>query len=282
VTVAVADLLTLPPSAATLHESRDCAEVLALVAATRTGSQAAFGDLVTMHQRAVLRTAMAALGSREDAEDAAQGGPFVVAWRKLRGFRGDSTFRTWLMTIAWRKALDKRRKQLLWRKRTQSDLQALTTPLDAMAGATPIRARDGRRRSRASRASGDPGAHAEIEDTLLLAASGEHSSRRHCHDARRADRHREVARRRPVASWGAESMNVERLISDLARDITTAEPRADFRARARSARRVDRRSRRLRAIGGTTGLPRRGGAGGLRRAKLARASRDAAGPPDAR
>ena len=83
------------------------------MAAARTGGQAAFGDLVTMHQRVVFRTAMAALGPREDAEDAAQEA-FVVAWRKLRGFRGDSTFRTWLLTIAWRKALDKRRKRLLW------------------------------------------------------------------------------------------------------------------------------------------------------------------------
>ena len=55
-------------------------------------------------------------------------------------------------------------------------------------------------------------------------------------------------------------MNVERLISDLARDIATAEPRADFAARVLD--RIDasdRRSRRLRAIGGTTGSspPRR-------------------------
>ena len=50
-------------------------------------------------------------------------------------------------------------------------------------------------------------------------------------------------------------MNVERLISDSARDIATAEPRADFAARVLD--RIDasdRRSRRLRAIGGTTGL----------------------------
>jgi RNA polymerase sigma-70 factor (ECF subfamily) len=176
VTVAVADLLTLPPGAANLHESRDSADVLALVAAARTGSQAAFGDLVTMHQRAVFRTAMAALGSREDAEDAAQEA-FVVAWRKLRGFRGDSTFRTWLMTIAWRKALDKRRKQLLWRKRTQSNLpEALTTPLDAMAGATPDPERatvaaDLVRRVRREILALTP----KLRDTLLLAASGEHS-----------------------------------------------------------------------------------------------------------
>jgi len=150
--------------------------VSALVAAARTGSQAAFGELVTMHQRAVFRTAMAALGSREDAEDAAQDA-FVVAWRKLRGFRGDSTFRTWLMTITWRKALDKRRKQVLWRRRTQPTLpETLTTPLEALAGATPDPERatvaaDLVRRVQHEILALTP----KLRDTLLLAASGEHS-----------------------------------------------------------------------------------------------------------
>jgi RNA polymerase sigma-70 factor (ECF subfamily) len=176
VTVAVADLLTLPPGAVNLHESRDSAEVLALVADARTGSQVAFGELVTMHQRAVFRTAMAALGSREDAEDAAQEA-FVVAWRKLRGFRGDSTFRTWLMTITWRKALDKRRKQLLWRKRTQPTLpESLTPSLDTFAGDMPDPERvtvaaDLVRRVHQEILALTP----KLRDTLLLAASGEHS-----------------------------------------------------------------------------------------------------------
>ena len=176
VTVAVAHLLTLLPGAANLHESRDSADVLALVAAARTGSQVAFGELVTMHQRAVFRTAMAALGSREDAEDAAQEA-FVVAWRKLRGFRGDSTFRTWLMTITWRKALDRRRKQLLWRRRTQPTVSETLTPtLDALAGEMPDPERvtiaaDLARRVHQEILALTP----KLRDTLLLAASGEHS-----------------------------------------------------------------------------------------------------------
>jgi len=176
VTVAVADLLTFPPGAANLHEGRESAEVLALLADARSGSQVAFGELVRMHQRAVFRTAMAALGSREDAEDAAQDA-FVVAWRSLRGFRGDSTFRTWLMTITWRKALDKRRKQVLWRRRTQPSVpDALASPLDTLAGTTPDPERatvaaDLVRRVHQEILALTP----KLRDTLLLAASGEHS-----------------------------------------------------------------------------------------------------------
>ena len=44
--------------------------------------------VVRSKRRIVVRTALAALGSREDAEDAAQDA-FVTAWRKLDGFRGD-------------------------------------------------------------------------------------------------------------------------------------------------------------------------------------------------
>ena len=57
------------PVAPALGES---AEVRALVAAAQAGSQEAFGTLVAMYERVVFRTALAALGSREDAEDAAQ------------------------------------------------------------------------------------------------------------------------------------------------------------------------------------------------------------------
>ena len=66
--------------------------------AARAGSHEAFGELVTLHERMVFRVALAALGNREDALDAAQDA-FVVAWRRLGGFRGDAAFRTWLLTI---------------------------------------------------------------------------------------------------------------------------------------------------------------------------------------
>lgn len=79
-----------------------------LVERARRGDDAAFGMLVDRHRVPVFRAALAALGSREDAEDVAQEA-FVAAHRHLRGFREDASFKTWLLAIAWRKALTRRR-----------------------------------------------------------------------------------------------------------------------------------------------------------------------------
>ena len=46
---------------------------------------------------AVYRAALAALGSPADAEDAAQDA-FLLAYRRLDSFRGDASFKTWLLT----------------------------------------------------------------------------------------------------------------------------------------------------------------------------------------
>ena len=51
--------------------------------------------------------------SPEEAEEAAQDA-LVRAWQKLGAFRGDSTFRTWLLSIAWNRALSRRRSIGAW------------------------------------------------------------------------------------------------------------------------------------------------------------------------
>ena len=33
----------------------------------------------------------------------------MTAYRKLAGFRGEAQFRTWLLAITWRKAIDRRK-----------------------------------------------------------------------------------------------------------------------------------------------------------------------------
>jgi RNA polymerase sigma-70 factor (ECF subfamily) len=81
---------------------------LELVERARLGDHAAFGTLVDRHRSAVFRAALSALGSREDAEEVAQEA-FVAAHRHLGGFREDASFKTWLLSIAWRKALTRRR-----------------------------------------------------------------------------------------------------------------------------------------------------------------------------
>jgi RNA polymerase sigma-70 factor (ECF subfamily) len=79
-----------------------------LIERARSGDRAAFGDLVERHQQAVFRAALAALRSREDAEEVAQD-TFIAAYQKLDRFRGESSFKTWLLSIAWNRALDRRR-----------------------------------------------------------------------------------------------------------------------------------------------------------------------------
>ena len=79
-----------------------------LVARARQGDTAAFGELVDRHRTAVFRAALAALGSRADAEDAAQDA-FLLAFRRLDTFRGNAAFKTWLLAIAWRQAINHRR-----------------------------------------------------------------------------------------------------------------------------------------------------------------------------
>jgi RNA polymerase sigma-70 factor (ECF subfamily) len=88
-----------------------------LLARAREGDTAAFGELVARHQTAVFRAALAALGSPADAEDVAQEA-FILAYTRLSTFRGDASFKTWLLTIAWNQAINRRRALRWWWTRT--------------------------------------------------------------------------------------------------------------------------------------------------------------------
>jgi RNA polymerase sigma-70 factor, ECF subfamily len=90
---------------------------LELVRLAQAGDTQAFGTLVERNRRAVFRAALAAVGSPAEADDVAQDA-FVAAYRKLSHFRGDAAFRTWVVSIAWRKALDRRRSVARWLKMT--------------------------------------------------------------------------------------------------------------------------------------------------------------------
>ena len=84
-----------------------------LVEQVRAGNTAAFGELVERHRGAVFRAALAALGNEAEAEDIAQDA-LVLAYRRIDQFRGDATVRTWMVSIAWRLSLSRRRR-LWWR-----------------------------------------------------------------------------------------------------------------------------------------------------------------------
>jgi RNA polymerase sigma-70 factor (ECF subfamily) len=87
-----------------------------LVLLARQGDPDAFDQLVVRHQAAVFRAALAALRVREDAEEVAQDA-FVRAWCALGRFRGDSSFRTWLLRIVWNRASSRRRSLAGWLRR---------------------------------------------------------------------------------------------------------------------------------------------------------------------
>ena len=177
VTAAVAHLVALPDSTGAVQPfDRDDPVERALVSAATAGDREAFGELVTRHQRIVFRTALAALGRSEDAEEASQEA-FLVAWQKLPGFRGEATFRTWLLTITWRKALDRRRvRALLWR-RTQFTVQPdEADPVDALATDLPTPERSAVSRDTAARVEREiRRLSPKLRDVLILATSGAHS-----------------------------------------------------------------------------------------------------------
>lgn len=80
-----------------------------LVVKACDGDVEAFESLVGRHHRSALRAALAALGSAQDADDVTQEA-WLAVHARLSDFRGQSSFRTWLLTIVWNKALDKRRE----------------------------------------------------------------------------------------------------------------------------------------------------------------------------
>jgi RNA polymerase sigma factor (sigma-70 family) len=87
--------------------STTCVTDAELVVLARAGDAGAFGVLVERHQRAARRAAVAALGSQDEADEVVQEA-LIAAFRQLGGFRGEASFKTWLLTITWRKALDRR------------------------------------------------------------------------------------------------------------------------------------------------------------------------------
>jgi RNA polymerase sigma-70 factor (ECF subfamily) len=90
---------------------------LELVRLAQAGDTQAFGQLVERNRRAVFRAVVAALGSAADADDVTQDA-FVTAFLKLDSFRGEASFRTWLLAIAWRKAIDRRKSVVRWLRLT--------------------------------------------------------------------------------------------------------------------------------------------------------------------
>src|SRR5688572_20809865 len=90
----------------------------------REGERAAFETVVAMHYATVWRQQYFLCGDRDFAADLTQE-TFIEAWRSIAGFKGRSTLKTWLYTIATR----------VWRRkvlsRCQPKMDSLTETLVA-------------------------------------------------------------------------------------------------------------------------------------------------------
>ena len=104
-------------------ESAVGAEDGELIERWRRGDQRAATALVERHAPALARFA-ASTGLRDDVDELVQD-TFVRAFGALDGFRGESSFRTWLFTIERRLMLDRRRAEK--RRGTAVELQEGTS-----------------------------------------------------------------------------------------------------------------------------------------------------------
>jgi RNA polymerase sigma-70 factor, ECF subfamily len=144
-----------------------------LVERARGGDRVAFGELVDRYQGAVYRTALAALRSPEEAEDVAQEA-FLAAFSKIGDFRGEASFKTWLLAITWRRALDRRKSVAEWFSR-------FVAPPDGHLSGDPAALEPSHEKRLID---ADLQNHlrrlvhklpAKLRDVLLLAATGEHT-----------------------------------------------------------------------------------------------------------
>lgn len=92
----------------------------ALVRRARDGEDEALSALVKRHADAVYRVALAIAGDPDLAQDVSQDA-FVKAFRGLDGFRGDASFKTWLLTIAANAARGALRRR---GRRRETDLES--------------------------------------------------------------------------------------------------------------------------------------------------------------
>jgi RNA polymerase sigma-70 factor (ECF subfamily) len=82
-----------------------------LVTRVKGGDTAAMEALMRRHNRTLFRTARAILHDDAEAEEVVQEA-YIQAFRALDGFRGDSSYSTWLVRIVANQALMRRRRNV--------------------------------------------------------------------------------------------------------------------------------------------------------------------------
>src|SRR5678815_1522504 len=103
---------------------------LDLIARWKAGDERAATELVERHSAALARFAVSS-GERSDVDELVQD-TFIRAFNSLDGFRGESSFRTWLFTIERRLLLDRRRSERRRRGRVEIKEDDAATAYDAL------------------------------------------------------------------------------------------------------------------------------------------------------
>lgn len=87
--------------------SKDAEDVISFL---KTGNSRACHNLVARHQNAVFRTCYSVIGDEHISEEIAQD-VFLKAFKNLSKLDNPHVFRSWILSIAYRTALDQRRKK---------------------------------------------------------------------------------------------------------------------------------------------------------------------------
>jgi len=110
---------------------------MALAMRARDGDSEAFESLVRRYRNEVYGLCWYFTRNREDAWDLSQE-VFIKAWRALNRFRGDSSFKTWLMRIAANHCKDHLKKRRLDTASFDDALQAPDTESSANPSETAV------------------------------------------------------------------------------------------------------------------------------------------------
>jgi RNA polymerase sigma-70 factor (ECF subfamily) len=107
-----------------------------LVELARSGDGDAFGALLSRHYDLIFRLGFRFLGNRSEAEDLAQDICVGLA-AKLRGYRGEARFSTWLYRVTVNAAKDRLRRRKTRRTAVDgwADLEQMNRQSDAQAAA---------------------------------------------------------------------------------------------------------------------------------------------------
>jgi RNA polymerase sigma-70 factor, ECF subfamily len=121
------------------------AEIATAIQLAKGGDRQAFYLLYKQNIGRVYALSWRLLGDRQRAEDACQE-VFVKVWQSLAHYQGDSSFATWLHSIATRTVIDlwRKDKRLMfvdanqWTEAADSQAQETTTPYTADADAMDL------------------------------------------------------------------------------------------------------------------------------------------------